>query len=179
MTKAQIDIQSEVIIDYCLNDLEETHKFLRVIDSENYTRKISLLSNASFGQHIRHILEFYGCLLHNQQEQYINYDSRVRSLVLESNTEAACSYIVNLQDLLRENFTNDTVHLISNFSRTEDALESIKTNMLRELAYCLEHSIHHKALIKVGLLSIGKGHLVESDFGVAASTIRNHAISSD
>ncbi len=167
-----------MIIDHCLNDLEETHKFLRVIAAEDYTLKISLLSYASLGQHIRHILEFYGCLLHNQQEKYINYDSRARSLVLESNTQAACSYIVYLQGILQENFNNDTVHLISNFSRTEDSLESIKTNKFRELAYCLEHSIHHKAIIKVGLLSMEKGNLVESDFGVAASSIRNQAVSS-
>lgn len=48
-----------------------------------------------------------------------------------------------------------------------------KTFINRELAYCLEHSIHHQALIKVGLKEQNIENLIDENFGVAPATIRH------
>jgi hypothetical protein len=40
------------------------------------------------------------------------------------------------------------------------------------LAYCLEHTIHHQALIKIGLMELNLIHLIDQHFGVAPATIR-------
>jgi uncharacterized damage-inducible protein DinB len=49
----------------------------------------------------------------------------------------------------------------------------IPTSIGREVAYCIEHSIHHQAIIKAALIAIGREKLVDEQFGVAYSTIRH------
>jgi hypothetical protein len=48
----------------------------------------------------------------------------------------------------------------------------VNTSFERELVYCLDHAIHHQALIKIGLKEQELSHLVSQDFGVAYSTLR-------
>jgi len=52
-------------------------------------------------------------------------------------------------------------------------LSRIKTNALRELAYNIEHAIHHMAIIKIGINEVSPYILLPSAFGVASSTIRH------
>ena len=49
------------------------------------------------------------------------------------------------------------------------------TSFDRELLYCLDHAIHHQALIKIGLKELQIADLVGDDFGVAYSTLRYRA----
>jgi len=64
--------------------------------------------------------------------------------------------------------------LKANFCTEYDQPIQIKTTYLRELAYCLEHSIHHQALIKVGLLEINCMYYIDDAFGLALATFRHH-----
>ena len=48
---------------------------------------------------------------------------------------------------------------------------NIKTNYYRELAYNLEHTIHHMALIRVGIAEVSSLSVPEN-FGVAYSTLK-------
>ena len=45
------------------------------------------------------------------------------------------------------------------------------TNYYREIAYNLEHTIHHMALIRVGLRELGD-IAVDDSYGVASSTLK-------
>ena len=54
-------------------------------------------------------------------------------------------------------------------------LMSSVTSVDRELLYCLDHAIHHQALIKIGLKELQIADLVGDDFGVAYSTLRYRA----
>ena len=62
------------------------------------------------------------------------------------------------------------------FLEAEDYCESmeivtIPSNYYRELAYNLEHTIHHMALIRVGITEVS-GIQLSDDFGVASSTVK-------
>jgi hypothetical protein len=48
----------------------------------------------------------------------------------------------------------------------------ISTNFYREIAYNLEHTIHHMALIRVGINEVSNIRLPE-DFGIATSTVKH------
>jgi uncharacterized damage-inducible protein DinB len=124
-----------------------------------------LLSGASIGQHLRHVVEFYDCLLNGLSQQKINYEKRARSLELENNRKTAINKIFWIKAELLSLELNSRLYL-----EIEDLV--IDTSVQRELFYNLEHSIHHQALIKVGLKEQNIGHLVNADFGVAPSTLK-------
>lgn len=129
-----------------------------------YSTPVAILSNGTIGQHLRHIVELYSCLLEGYQNATVNYEKRKRELLLETDTAAAVQRIE---------------HIIKNFERPDKTLllettldekmVSIQTSYYRELFYNLEHCIHHQALIRAALISMGQ-HIVSENFGVAPST---------
>ena len=66
----------------------------------------------------------------------------------------------------------DPVNLEADYSIDGKSMNTVNSTVGRELAYCIEHSIHHQALIKAGLIGSGLKDLTDKDFGVAYSTIR-------
>ncbi len=158
---------------YCKDDLQRIQKMLISLSEVQFQFKSTLLSGASIGEHVRHILEYYLCLLEGSKSQVVNYDNRQRSPELETNPAFAISTI----DEVCSNFIfveeDKEISLESNFSSTDSGVSYIKTSVNRELAYCLEHSIHHQALIKVALAEQNLGNLIDEMFGVAAATMRH------
>lgn len=132
------------------------------------TYKSNLLYNASIGEHIRHVIEFYKCCLFNSKNGIINYDSRPREKLLEKDPNAA---IKSINELLSElnNVKNDkrSLHLQSQCIQSS---QGVPTNLERELVFCLDHCVHHQSIIKIGLKDMGLDKLIDKNFGVAFST---------
>lgn len=134
---------------------------LNQLDDATYTAPCQALSNASIGQHTRHIIELFQCLLNQYETGIICYDKRARNAKIESETEYAISCIETIQNQL---FKEDKLLVLAQFD-TE-----INSNYYRELLYNWEHCIHHQALIKVAVLALEDIDLCPS-FGVAPSTL--------
>lgn len=134
---------------------------LNQLDDATYTAPCQALSNASIGQHTRHIIELFQCLLNQYETGIICYDKRARNAKIESETEYAISCIETIQNQL---FKEDKLLVLAQFG-TE-----INSNYYRELLYNWEHCIHHQALIKVAVLALEDIDLCPS-FGVAPSTL--------
>lgn len=139
---------------------------------ENYTKETEILSGATVGQHIRHILEFYLILVSGSFSGVISYDKRKRDLRIENDADFAKITIDNLLpgiDALEE---NAQVNVEGDYSAHGDHQNFLLSSVGRELAYCIEHSIHHQALIKAALIFMRDSDLIDEHFGVAYSTIR-------
>ncbi|MCJ7759269.1 MAG: DinB family protein [Gillisia sp.] len=149
----------------CITNLMEHQELLLKLSDKQYQHQSELLSGASIGQHLRHVVEFYDCLLNGLSQQKINYEKRARSLELENNRKTAIKKISSIKDQLLSLELNSRLYL-----EIEDL--TIDTSVQRELYYNLEHSIHHQALIKVGLKEQNIGNMVNADFGVAPSTLK-------
>jgi len=149
----------------CITNLMEQQELLLKLSDKQYQHQSELLSGASIGQHLRHVVEFYDCLLNGLSQEKINYEKRARSLELENNRETAINKISSIIDHLLTLELNSRLYL-----EIEDLI--IDTSVERELYYNLEHSIHHQALIKVGLKEQNIGNMVNADFGVAPSTLK-------
>jgi uncharacterized damage-inducible protein DinB len=161
------------MIEHCLTDLQRLRAFLSKIDDPQFSREIINLGGSSIGQHTRHILEFYDGLLQGYACGCINYDMRKRAMILETDTSAALATIVEICSNLSL-LQDKSLLLQGDFSHEESEQNSaIQTSVFRELAYCLEHSIHHQALIKVGLIELELLSCIDSTFGVAPATIRH------
>lgn len=138
---------------------------------EQYTHKSNWLNGATIGEHLRHSYEFYDCLILGIEIGIVNYDERPRNTQIETNRNFAIEKMNSLKGRLNKIHLDDPLELISK----ESTMAKITTSIARELVYCLDHSVHHQALIKIGLKELGCYTLVNENFGVAYSTLRYHA----
>lgn len=133
---------------------------------DEYTQKISILSNGSIGEHTRHIIELFQQLVNGYESSNIDYDNRKRNIEIQVNidfAEESIAKIISELDKKNKNLTLKT---------TLNEIDcTIETNYFRELLYNIEHCVHHQAILKIAFLSLGK-HELSENFGVAKSTIK-------
>lgn len=130
-----------------------------------YTAPCHELSQATIGQHTRHVIELYQCLLNGYEKGLVNYDDRQRNKLYETNKDEAIAVIKQIQTQLLQ--PDKAMQVVCGAEQPV----TIATNYHREVLYNLEHCIHHQALIRVALITTNGGS-VSSEFGVAPSTIQ-------
>lgn len=123
------------------------------------------LSNASIGEHTRHIIEMFQCLENQYENGIVNYDNRKRDNLIQTNTAVAKECIAAILNQIEK--PNKNLQLQQMVEEEELLIES---NYYRELLYNFEHCIHHQALIKVAILQYAT-IAIDENFGVARSTI--------
>lgn len=153
-------------------NLEELKSLIRNLDDAAYIAQPKILFGASIGQHIRHILEFYLLLVSGSFLGTICYDKRERNLSIERDSGEAIKIIDKLLLGLETLDLEQPVDFEGDFSEDEQLMAQQPSSIGRELVYCIEHSIHHQALIKAALIALGLDDLAETNFGVAYSTIK-------
>jgi hypothetical protein len=146
-----------------------THS-LDLLTPAQYAHPGKLLSRSSIGQHVRHIIELFVCLEEGYAGGTVNYEKRRRDHRIETDKELAVSLLGNIAAGL--NKANRQLRLEATYSDEQGELLQFDTNYYREIAYNLEHTIHHMALIKVGIGEISDMAVPET-FGVAASTLKH------
>lgn len=154
-------------------NLLQLKDLVQAIGLEKYNQASEILSGATVGQHIRHILEFYLLLVSGSFTGTISYDKRERDLRIETDPAFANNVIGRLLTGISTLDVHQPVRFDADYSASGAEDKRISSSVGRELAYCIEHSIHHQAIIKAGLIDLKLVHLVSDDFGVAYSTIRH------
>jgi len=145
--------------------LNELSALVSQLSDDDYCCPCHDLSNATIGEHTRHIIEMFQCLENQYTNGVVNYDNRKRDYLIQTNTAFAKDCIDTILNQVDKPNKNLQLQQIVD---GEELL--IDSNYQRELLYNLEHCIHHQALIKVAILqsnTVG----VDADFGVARSTI--------
>ena len=139
------------------------------LTNEQYCKSIETLSDATIGQHVRHLVEMFVCLQEGYTTGTVNYEKRKRDITIESSKEVA----IHLMQQLHQSLFNSNKDLIleAGFDENSFELTHLPTNYFREIAYNLEHAIHHMALIKIGMNELAKITL-PAGYGVASSTIK-------
>ncbi|WP_320814948.1 DinB family protein [Flavobacterium sp.] len=140
-------------------------KLLNQLNDKEYTYCHAELSNATIGEHTRHIIEMYQSLLKSHITGIVNYDKRERNIAIQTNKNVA----LNAISAILENIELENIQMTLE-QGVDIVTFQVQTNYYRELLYNLEHSIHHQALIKVAVLK-NKNIQLCSEFGVAKSTI--------
>ncbi|OYU94323.1 MAG: hypothetical protein CFE21_16260 [Bacteroidetes bacterium B1(2017)] len=155
------------MVKYHLNIFTEIEKICRQLSHDKFVEKIELLSGSSIGQHIRHIVEFYVCLF--SDKDYVNYDERERNLLIENSP----LYTLEVLGILKYKLQNLDFekNVIFKQSLNDDKV-FLSTSYARELIYLGEHTIHHFALIKIGITALCPELDLDQNFGVADSTIK-------
>ena len=146
-----------------------------IIDScekEDFSKPLPELSNSTFGQHVRHSLEFFICLFDAKNDGFINYDNRKHDKLIETDKKLAQSVIQSIISFLNENTEDFTISFKANYSLKEGEITSMPSSFHREIAYNIEHLIHHMALLKVAVNHTLNYIKLPENFGVASSTVR-------
>lgn len=149
-------------INHCLLQVKS---LLIQIDDKDYAMRCSELSNASIGEHTRHIIEMFLCLINEYNSGIVNYDKRERNKLIETDT----AFAINQIEFLLSSINKPNKELLLQESGANEII-TINSNYFRELVYNLDHCIHHQALIKIGLL-LNFNYKIDENFGVAFSTI--------
>jgi uncharacterized damage-inducible protein DinB len=153
------------IINNVLLELEDA---LSKISDKSYTQKSQHLFNATIGQHVRHIIELFQCLQNGYEIGIVNYENRKRDLQIEVDKDLAIALMKEI--VVRLDMQDKPLVLEAQFGNNDQVVK-INSNYLREVAYNLEHTIHHMALIRVGINELTDVSL-SPNFGVAPATIQ-------
>jgi len=159
------------------NDLlDQLEEVIDQIKKEDFYKPLEVLSNSSIGQHTRHTLEFFICLMDASNTGVINYDKRRHDKFIQEDKNLAISVIRSIKDYVNKNSDNQSLTLEIEYGASDDECQVnvVPTNYERELAYNIEHAVHHMALLKIGILSNFEYMDLPMNFGVASSTVRYH-----
>ena len=142
-----------------VNNLFDQLRFvLENLSEKQYKTPSVSLSGSTIGQHIRHSLEFFSCLINSKESGIVNYDKRERNPEIEESIELALEMLNQLSVEVKESLCKNDLILELSYSHINDE--------------CFEHAIHHLALIKIGMIEIASEVALPQGFGVADSTIR-------
>ncbi len=145
--------------------LQELSDLVSQISDKDYCFPCYDLSNATIGEHTRHIIEMFQCLENQYDNGVVNYDNRKRDYLIQTNTAFAKECITTILNQIER--PNKNIQLQQIVDGEELLIDS---NYHRELLYNLEHCIHHQALIKVAIIQSATVE-IDENFGVARSTI--------
>lgn len=154
--------------------LKQLAQLLTQLDNTQYATPLSILNGSSIGQHTRHVIEFYRCLLQGFSKGIVDYDARERDLTLETDLIFVLENIATIRHQIEES-SSTTLRFSLAVKYNEYAPSLVETNFTRELVYLVEHSIHHYALIKIGLQENFPSVVIPNNFGIAYSTVRHQA----
>lgn len=152
-----------------IKQLLSVQSILSQIKDEDYNASLTMLKGASIGKHIRHIVEFYECLLFNNLDNIVNYDSRKRNFLLEESVKYTEDFITEIIDTLEKIKSNKRILLVSKY---QDQSISMESSIYREITYNIEHTVHHLAIMSI-VIPLHFDYInLSTNFGYADSTIQ-------
>ena len=167
-------MSQNLLINACKAIFEDGRFYLSKISKDIYTQPLELFSGSSLGQHTRHWIEFFQCLMDQSlNEGGLCYDKRKRDLSLETQPGRALDVLGEIERSLERITELNTLVLTSEMS--DGTIVKMPTSLDRELWFVVEHAVHHLAFIKIGLKEQYPDWILPEHFGVANSTIRYQA----
>ncbi|MBP7512037.1 MAG: DinB family protein [Bacteroidia bacterium] len=151
--------------------LQQLHDVTLQLNEKDYSMPLELLNGNTIGKHIRHVYELFDELLMGIVLNEVNYDSRKRNLQIESDPIFSCNFSKEIGTKLSILDEDRALNLSGNFGNEINIIAN--TSLGRELAYNIEHAIHHMAIIKICLNHYYNYVNLHQNFGIAYST-QNH-----
>lgn len=136
---------------------------------EQYTLRRE--ENASIGEHLRHSVEHFTVLLDGLPLGIIDYDARKRNIDLERCPLALISAVRAISErfLFLDNQDMMTpLHVRMLFAPNSEKLD-VPSTVGRELGFVASHAIHHIAIVKLLMQSLGAS--LPGEYGVGHATM--------
>ena len=153
--------------------LQQGCLFLDLVGDETYARPLEG-TGSSLGAHYRHVLDHFLCLVEGIRTGQVNYDQRRRNPQVEGSVTCARLVTEELVDQLGElspEILQRECFVTYSVGYDETEAEAVKSNLAREVMFCVGHAIHHYAILR--LLCAGLGVKLPYAFGIAPSTLKH------
>ncbi|WP_250432693.1 hypothetical protein [Hanstruepera flava] len=155
------------IIKANLKTLQKASHLLSNLSNEILIDKSISPYYSSVGSHIRHVLDFYGCIL--KPRKIFDLTARCRNSDVESNCEKALTYLDTLKDRLVDIKASDLKKEVVVVDDLGVGKEEIVYTYSALLSQANSHAIHHYAIINYILDGL-KITINDTDFGYNPTT---------
>jgi uncharacterized damage-inducible protein DinB len=152
--------------------LDELMRLVMTLPADVYRARTAQASGA-IGEHVRHVLDHISALVGASATSVLSYDHRTRGTSVESDPNAAVREMMRLDLALErwgERRLDEPVAVATVLSGKGQSVTGWSTRA-RELAFVMNHTIHHQAIIALLLEFQGQPPL-DDRFGYAPSTPR-------
>ncbi len=150
--------------------LQKAKSLLTLLSNEDLRNNSVSPYYSSVGSHLRHILDFYDCIL-NVKDNKVDLTSRKRDMDVESNCSCAKFYLKEILDKLYQIENDDDKDLIVIDDLSLGKIE-INYTLSALLAQANSHTIHHYAIINYILNGLGI-QIDDENFGFNPTTPKN------
>jgi len=157
-------------MDICTHSVTILHQLshlLNQLTEEQYTKPLSCMAQNSIGKHVRHVIECYQCMLQGIETGLVDYDKRARNMQLETDKDFSLEVLHSISETILK-VEEKQIQLAVTYSETTSL---VQTSVMREVAYNVEHTVHHLAIIKMGINVAYPSVQIPENVGVASSTI--------
>lgn len=158
----------------CQSILDQVSEVIEQISDDDFIRPVQAFNSATVGQHFRHSIEFFQCLMKGYDSGIVSYDKRKHDKGIESNKLLALDAINKSKLFIDHCELSRALELQISYDPDSDSDSLVLTNMAREITYNIEHTVHHMALVKIGIEEVCPYVKLPPEFGVAISTIKYH-----
>ena len=153
-------------LDAILSDYEQ---LLSQLPLEAYCA--ARVGQSSIGAHVRHVLEFMQVLANHCDGGVIDYESRERNSIYETDPKAVAYVLPQLQETLARALVKYGAHhplLLRETAVVGGDKLTITTSLGREVLFMLQHGTHHLAIITLQAAAM---HItLDGQCGVAVAT---------
>jgi uncharacterized damage-inducible protein DinB len=145
---------------------------LATLDDTQYVKSPVGAMTSSIGAHVRHSLDHVEAIRHARRTGVVDYDTRVRGTAVEGDRSAALRAIHDHAEALSKWQPDDLLLdvAMSVLLSADGPPLMVRTTLGRELAFAVNHTIHHNAMLAAMVATLG-GQAPER-FGYAPSTVR-------
>ena len=142
-----------ILIQSTLHTLQNANILLTLLSNSDLSNSSVAPYHSSIGSHVRHILDFYDCILTYNNK--VDLTARKRQLNVETDCDTALNYLEELKQKLKaiDTKTLNRIVLVTDdlgLGKTE-----IEYTFSALLAQANSHTIHHYAIINYILDGLG------------------------
>ncbi len=153
-----------IIISSINKNLTSAIELIDAIDIETYQNKTVGPYFSSIGSHLRHVLDFFDCIINGLDSNNIDLTARKRDEIISTDKEAAKAHIYKLQETIHSFSATNTDYLLHVTDNLGEGKVTVNYTLESILAHANSHAIHHYAVIGY-ILSFLNVELKLSSFG--------------
>jgi uncharacterized damage-inducible protein DinB len=157
------------LIDALHAHLASLAALVRGLDDDVY-RATPSRTSGSIGEHVRHCLDHAKALIAAVDDDAISYDSRLRGTAVERQPACAAAELNVVRQQLNalDDATLERPIALFTMTHRDAPSTAVETTIGREVAFVIQHTIHHCALVAMLLDRLGLD--APPQFGYAPST---------